>query len=126
MGVIFCKGFRRQGNQPVFPYSYFRCCGFEHCVAYMYYISAGLFSKNIPGYVAAAQIAGVNLDVITWKNFFITNLVPVTLGNIIGGSVCVGALYWYIYLREAKNKQYDNGRVLPCHLYYCQLPVLRV
>ena len=85
-----------------FPILIFVICGFEHCVANMYYISAGLFGKNIPSYVAAAAAAGVNLDVITWKNFFVTNLVPVTLGNIIGGAVCIGAFYWYIYLKENK------------------------
>ena len=85
-----------------FPILIFVICGFEHCIANMYYISAGLFGKNVPSYVVAAQAAGVNLDVITWKNFFITNLIPVTLGNIIGGAVCVGALYWYVYLRKEK------------------------
>lgn len=85
-----------------FPILIFVICGFEHCIANMYYISAGLFAKNIPSYVAAAQSAGLNLDVITWKNFLITNLIPVTLGNIVGGSVCVGALYWYVYLRKSK------------------------
>ena len=85
-----------------FPILIFVVCGFEHCVANMYYISAGLFGKNIPSYVAAAEAAGINLDVITWKNFFITNLIPVTLGNIVGGSICVGAFYWYVYLRKTK------------------------
>lgn len=84
------------------PILIFVVCGFEHCVANMYYISAGLFGKNVSGYVAAAEAAGINLSVITWKNFFITNLVPVTLGNIVGGSLCVGAVYWYVYLRKVK------------------------
>ena len=87
-----------------FPILIFVVCGFEHCVANMYYISAGLFGKNIPSYVAAAESANINLDVITWKNFLVTNLVPVTLGNIVGGAVCVGAVYWYIYLRKKKVK----------------------
>lgn len=85
-----------------FPILIFVVCGFEHCVANMYYISAGLFAKNVPSYVSAAMAAGVNIDVITWKNFFITNLIPVTLGNIVGGAVCVGALYWYIYLKKER------------------------
>ena len=87
-----------------FPILIFVICGFEHCVANMYYISAGLFGKNVPSYVAAAEQANINLDVITWKNFFVTNLVPVTLGNVVGGAVCVGALYWYVYLRKKKTK----------------------
>ena len=85
-----------------FPILIFVICGFEHCVANMYYITAGLFGKNIPSYVAAATEAGINLDVITWKNFFITNLIPVTLGNIVGGAVCIGLVYWFVYLRKAK------------------------
>lgn len=86
-----------------FPILIFVICGFEHCVANMYYISAGLFSKTVPAYVEAAQAAGVNVDAITWGNFFGTNLVPVTIGNIIGGAICVGAVYWYIYLRGTRK-----------------------
>ena len=86
-----------------FPILIFVVCGFEHCVANMYYITAGLFGKNIPSYVAAAKEAGINLDVITWKNFFITNLIPVTLGNIVGGAVCIGLVYWFVYLRKGKK-----------------------
>lgn len=60
-----------------FPILIFVVCGFEHCVANMYYISAGLFGKYVPSYVAVAEAAGLNLSVITWKNFFITNLANV-------------------------------------------------
>lgn len=67
--------------------------GYEHCVANMYYISAGLFAKLNPDYVAKcieaygmtqAQIDGLSIG------GFVMNLIPVTIGNIIGGSVCVG------------------------------------
>lgn len=83
-----------------FPILIFVVCGFEHCVANMYYISAGLFSKSVPTYVEAAKAAGVNLDAVTWGNFLGTNLVPVTLGNIVGGAICVGTVYWFVYLRK--------------------------
>lgn len=83
-----------------FPIWIFVICGFEHCVANMYYITAGLFAKTVPSYVAAAEAAGLDLSVINLKNFFVTNLVPVTLGNIVGGSICVGLVYWFIYLRK--------------------------
>ena len=86
-----------------FPIWIFVICGFEHCVANMYYITAGLFAKTVPSYVAAAEAAGLDLSAITLKNFFVTNLVPVTLGNIVGGSICVGLVYWFIYLRK-ENK----------------------
>lgn len=84
------------------PIVIFILCGFEHCVANMYYITAGFFAKGIPAYAQVAQNAGIDMSVINLKNYFITNLVPVTIGNIIGGSVCVGAVYWFLYLRKHK------------------------
>ena len=86
-----------------FPIMIFVICGFEHCVANMYYIGAGLFAKGVPAYAEAAAAAGVNLEAITWSNFLITNLVPVTIGNIIGGSICVGAAYWFLYLKKSSH-----------------------
>jgi formate/nitrite transporter FocA (FNT family) len=41
---------------------------------------------------------------LTWGGFLIGNLLPVTLGNIIGGAVLVGAVYWFVYLRQAPPK----------------------
>ncbi len=86
-----------------FPIMIFVLSGFEHSVANMYYIAAGLLAKNISAYAQAAKEAGVNLDVISWGSFLGRNLLPVTLGNIIGGAVCVGCVYWFIYLRKPKN-----------------------
>jgi len=87
-----------------FPIMIFVLCGFEHSVANMYYISAGLFAKSVPAYAEAASAAGVDLSVINWGNFFGTNLLPVTLGNIVGGAICVGCVYWFIYLRKNSSK----------------------
>ena len=87
-----------------FPIMIFVVCGFEHSVANMYYIGAGLFAKGIPEYAQAAADAGVNLDVLTWGNFLGTNLIPVTIGNIIGGGICVGCVYWFLYLRKKDEK----------------------
>ncbi len=87
-----------------FPIMMFVLCGFEHSVANMYYISAGLFAKLVPAYAEAASSAGVDLGLITVGRFFGTNLLPVTLGNILGGGVCVGVVYWLIYLRGAGGK----------------------
>ena len=78
----------------------FVLCGFEHSVANMYFISAGLFAKSDPAYLAAATAAGVNIGAVTTEAFFLRNLLPVTLGNIIGGAICVGCVYWYCYLKE--------------------------
>lgn len=83
-----------------FPIMIFVLSGFEHSVANMYYIGAGIFAKGVPAYAEAALEAGVNLDAINWGNFFGTNLLPVTIGNIIGGAVCVGCVYWFVYLKK--------------------------
>ncbi len=87
-----------------FPIMMFVVCGFEHSVANMYYIGAGLFAKLVPAYAEAAAAAGVDLDAITVGKFLAGNLLPVTLGNILGGGVCVGCAYWFCYLRDPKRK----------------------
>ncbi len=68
-----------------FPIMAFVTLGFEHSVANMFFIPLGIF---------------LGADV-TWGQFFITNLIPVTLGNIVGGAFFVGCIYWYLYLKEA-------------------------
>lgn len=86
-----------------FPIMMFVLCGFEHSVANMYYISAGLFAKLVPAYAEAAAAAGTDLSVITVGRFLLGNLLPVTIGNIIGGFVCVGTAYWFAYLRKPRK-----------------------
>ena len=82
------------------PVMFFVTCGFNHSIADMTYCMLGLFAKNIPAYVEAAESAGVALESFTWGNYFVGNLIPVTLGNLVGG-VCVGALFWFAYLKGA-------------------------
>ena len=82
------------------PVMFFVTCGFNHSIADMTYCMLGLFAKNVPAYVEAAQSAGVALENLTWGNYFVGNLIPVTLGNLVGG-VCVGALFWFAYLKGA-------------------------
>ncbi|MEY8401765.1 formate/nitrite transporter family protein [Oscillospiraceae bacterium 44-34] len=74
------------------PVSFFVIGGFEHCVANMYYIPAGLMAAGVPQYARLAAEAGVDLSALTLGGFF-TNLLPVTIGNIIGGCG-FGALIW--------------------------------
>jgi formate/nitrite transporter len=81
------------------PVFFFVISGFEHSVANMYYIPAGIFAKMNPVYAQLAATAGVDVSKLTWGNFLLGNLLPVTLGNIIGG-VAVGALLWYCFLRK--------------------------
>lgn len=80
------------------PIVFFAILGYEHSIANMYYIPAGLFANSVPKYAALAAAAGIDVSSLTWGNFFITNLVPVTLGNIIGG-VFIGIAMWYFQLR---------------------------
>ena len=84
------------------PVSFFVICGFEHSVANLFYIPAGLFAKSIPAYAALAADAGLDLSGLTWSGFAIGNLLPVTLGNIIGG-VLVGGLFWACWLRKGRG-----------------------
>ena len=81
------------------PVSYFVLCGFEHCVANMYYISAGMMAAAVPSYAQLAVEAGVDLSALTLSNFLIGNLVPVTIGNIIGGAG-LGWLMWFCHLKK--------------------------
>ncbi len=86
----------------IFPIGGFVASGFEHCVANMYFIPTGLILRKNPFVVAAAEkMAGKTLDLsqLTWKGFLIDNLIPVTLGNFIGGVILVGIVFWFIYLR---------------------------
>src|SRR5699024_500742 len=86
------------------PIMLFILCGFEHCVANMYYGTAGLLANADAAYHAAAADAVSNLGNLTAGNFLIGNLLPVTLGNIVGGSVMVGCVYWFAYLQTSRGK----------------------
>lgn len=84
-----------------FPIWLFITSGFEHCVANMYYIPAGILAKSNPEWVKNAISLGVTPEKIshlTWGNFFTHNLIPVTLGNLVGGVVFTGMAYWFVYL----------------------------
>lgn len=84
-----------------FPILAFVVSGYEHCVANMYYIPAGIFAAANPAYVQAAESAygytAATLEALTWGNFLINNLIPVTLGNIVGGMVFVGLPLYLIH-----------------------------
>ncbi|MFH0799922.1 MAG: formate/nitrite transporter family protein [Pseudomonadota bacterium] len=82
-----------------FPIMAFVASGFEHCVANMYFIPMGIALKANAAVVAASEIAPEQLANLTWRGFAINNLVPVTLGNILGGAVFVGAVYALAYLK---------------------------
>lgn len=91
----------------LFPVGLFISCGFEHSVANMYMIPIGILCRQMaPPEMAAALSAHPHLgELLTWSNFFIKNLLPVTIGNILGGGVLVGMWNWFIYLRPEEKGQ---------------------
>ena len=78
----------------VLPVAMFVASGFEHSIANMYYLAAGLFTAGQTG--AAAEG-------LTWGRALIGNLLPVTLGNLVGGGLLVGVSAWYLYLKQGRN-----------------------
>lgn len=87
----------------IFPITAFVALGFEHSVANMYFVPAGLVLKQNPQVLSAAEgLLGQvpDLSRLTILGFLISNLLPVTLGNIIGGGFLVGIIYWFVYLRR--------------------------
>ncbi|MCC7210899.1 MAG: formate/nitrite transporter family protein [Candidatus Brocadia sp.] len=90
----------------IFPIGGFFASGFEQCVSNMYFIPIGIVLRKHEAIIAAAEkMAGKPLDLslLTWRGFFINNLIPVTLGNIVGGVILVGIFFWFVYLRPHIN-----------------------
>lgn len=85
-----------------FPIMAFVASGFEHSIANMYFIPIGILLQNQP---AVAQVLTAPVTNLTWSAFFINNLIPVTLGNIVGGALFVGAVYWTVYARGTTRAQ---------------------
>ena len=84
----------------VFPITAFVATGMEHCVANMYFIPVAMMGE-----------LATDSNSLTIGNFILQNLIPVTLGNIFGGSVLVGLVYWFVYLRnEAIDSNVDTKR----------------
>ena len=84
-----------------FPIMAFVVSGYEHCVANMYYIPAGIFAAANEAYVRTAMEAygytAQQLSALNWGNMLVNNLLPVTLGNIVGGMVFVGLPLYLIH-----------------------------
>ena len=83
-----------------FPIMAFVAIGFEHSVANMYFIPTGILLMNGAGFTS---VPGVDPNILGWINFLWRNLLPVTIGNIIGGAVFVGMSYWGAYLRPKND-----------------------
>lgn len=74
------------------PVMAFVTMGFEHSIANMFFIPSAIFYGSD----------------ISWSQFIIQNLIPATLGNIVGGGVFIGAAYWFMFLRESKNQHVEK------------------
>ena len=89
-----------------FPILTFIVSGYEHCVANMYYIPAGIFAKASSTYASLAMesygYTTLQLDSLNWANFVVKNLIPVTIGNILGGMVFVGLPVYLIHRLKLK------------------------
>jgi len=88
----------------IFPITAFVALGFEHSVANMYFVPAGLVLKQDAQVLSkVTEMLGQVPDFarLTISGFLVRNLLPVTLGNIIGGGFLVGIIYWFAYLRPA-------------------------
>jgi formate/nitrite transporter len=82
----------------IFPITAFVAAGFEHSIANMYFIPYALLLQAFdPTFVAATALDTARL---TWGSFLWNNLLPVTIGNVIGGTILVAAVYWAVYLRD--------------------------
>lgn len=80
-----------------FPISLFVTSGFEHSIANMYYIPAGILAKANETFASLSGVSAEALESLNWLSFFTANLIPVTLGNIVGGGIFVAMAYFYAY-----------------------------
>jgi formate transporter len=92
------------------PISAFVAAGFEHSVANMYFVPYAIFVAALDPDWVGAHPPVVGAAAPTWSAFLVRNLAPVTLGNIIGGAVLVGAVYWFVYLRGRPASKRASGR----------------
>ena len=86
-----------------FPISLFITSGFEHSIAIMYYIPAGILAKSNASWVEASGLTAEKLANLNWNTFITKNLVPVTIGNIVGGVILVAGVYWFTYYKNSEN-----------------------
>jgi formate transporter len=87
-----------------FPIMAFVTIGFEHSVANMFFIPLGIAVANDSGIISTLKLtvpANFSGNMTTdWTHFIVNNLLPVTVGNILGAAIFVAALYWWVYIRS--------------------------
>jgi formate transporter len=85
----------------IFPITAFVAAGFEHSVANMFFLPMGVLirEQGSDEFFAASGAVPADYSDVSWANAIVDNLLPVTIGNVIGGSVMVGLVYWLVYVR---------------------------
>ncbi len=90
-----------------FPIMTFVASGYEHSVANMFFIPSGILLKSVPQVVAASHL-GADVASLSWGHFFLNNLLPVTIGNVVGALIFVVLLFWIAYLKDDHNNNNAN------------------
>lgn len=80
-----------------FPTMAFVAMGMEHCIANMFFVPAAIFTGTDPRYLELVDTGSATALTADWSRFFIDNLIPVTLGNLVGGAVLVALIYCFIH-----------------------------
>ncbi len=93
-----------------FPITTFVASGYEHSIANMYFITNGLFIKNQAAIVASSGLSAEQIASLNVKSFFLNNLIPVTLGNIVGALVFVVLLFWVAYLQDEHRSRKEQEK----------------
>ena len=88
-----------------FPIMLFVLSGFEHSIANMYFIPVGIMAKANAQFAQVSGLTAEALANINWGTFLVNNIIPVTIGNIIGGAVIVSWVYWYVYKGSKKEEK---------------------
>ncbi len=102
LAIWLCQACRSVADKILailFPITAFVALGFEHSIANMYFIPAGMILKHNPA--LTALLPNVDFSAITLHGFVVRNMIPVVCGNMIGGAIFVGAVYWILYLRKS-------------------------
>lgn len=92
-----------------FPIMTFVASGYEHSIANMFFLTNGLFAKHTASIVAASGLTAEQLSTLNIKALFVNNLIPVTLGNMVGAIFFVVFFFWTAYLRDDHKKNKQNG-----------------
>ncbi len=83
-----------------FPIMAFVASGFEHSIANMYFLSAGIFAKGFTNATILSGISPEHLNLLNWTSIWTENLITVTLGNFAGGTLFVAVAYWWLQVKE--------------------------